>query len=405
MNARDKRVELAQTRIALKLPFFAPGVCRLPVVFDDAQPTASTDGTKISFNTRFFDGLSDPVLATVMCHEVGHCLLGHLWRIPGGGDWDVWNQATDHAVNLMLKEWSATVTVKGLADPFPFPDPQEAYLSDPRYAGQCEEAIYSSIMAQPKGQSKPNPNGKPGNGQGGGQSKQGGIPAPSSMPSFGQIQAPPGKPAGLSKQVQTDWQHTLIQSCKIAQGRGDLPGSLAQFVDQLVNPQISWQELLRSFLREQCSDDWDFLTPALEWESSGFILPSLRADKVGDVVFATDTSGSTCEWWAQFQGEKQQCLDDLKPRLLVDIYCDDRVQDVREYSIGDTVSLELPGGGGTSFIPVFDEVEQRGLSPKCLVYLTDGDGSFPAVAPSYPVLWIYTGAGEAPFGTTVYANK
>jgi predicted metal-dependent peptidase len=44
------------------------------------------------------------------------------------------------------------------------------------------------------------------------------------------------------------------------------------------------------------------------------------------------------------------------------------------------------GGGGTSFVPVFEEVHKLGFKPDALVYLTDGYGTF-GDAPDYPVLW------------------
>src|SRR6266568_784145 len=154
--SRDKRLERAQMRVLFPVPFFAPGVARLPVVWDDKIDTACTDGREIRWSPAFFDKLKDQELVTVLCHEVCHCMLGHLWRAPGGVDWDTWNQATDHAVDLMLKEFSGLVIAKQLADPFPFPDPQDAYYADPAFAGLSEEVIYELLSKrQPKGDSAP----------------------------------------------------------------------------------------------------------------------------------------------------------------------------------------------------------------------------------------------------------
>jgi len=65
------------------------------------------------------------------------------------------------------------------------------------------------------------------------------------------------------------------------------------------------------------------------------------------------------------------------------------------------------GGGGTRFEPFFEHVESvsTALGEHVLLYLTDGHGSFPAEAPSAPVLWIVPPGGapdEAfPFGSVV----
>src|SRR5882672_11519106 len=53
----------------------------------------------------------------------------------------------DHAVNLMLKEFSALRMVGGFADPFPFPPGN--YCCDEQYKGMSEEAVYWKL---PSGQ-------------------------------------------------------------------------------------------------------------------------------------------------------------------------------------------------------------------------------------------------------------
>ena len=144
MSVRDKRLEKAQMRVLFQVPFFAPGVAKLPVVWDKSIPTAATDGKRIRWNPDWFDAMPDVCLPTVLCHEVCHALLGHLWRAPVGAEWDVWNQATDHAVNLMLKEFSELVMGKRLADPFPFPDPQDSYCADPQFKRSKSTRLNSS---------------------------------------------------------------------------------------------------------------------------------------------------------------------------------------------------------------------------------------------------------------------
>jgi predicted metal-dependent peptidase len=51
-------------------------------------------------------------------------------------------------------------------------------------------------------------------------------------------------------------------------------------------------------------------------------------------------------------------------------------------------------GGGTRFHPPFALVEQEGLNPSALIYLTDGYGSVESATAElvdYPVLWATTG--------------
>ena len=71
------------------------------------------------------------------------------------------------------------------------------------------------------------------------------------------------------------------------------------------------------------------------------------------------------------------------------------------YEAGQRIELNPVGGGGTEFGPCFEWLDERGIWPQCLVFLTDLYGSFPPSAPSYPVLWASTGGRKAPFGDVI----
>ena len=89
----------------------------------------------------------------------------------------------------------------------------------------------------------------------------------------------------------------------------------------------------------------------------------------------------------------------------MDILADAKVQKVREYTLGDTIDKEAPGRGGTDFRPAFEHVAGLPEVPKCMVYLTDGDGVCPTVEPDWPVLWVlYGGCDKMPFGECVKAS-
>jgi predicted metal-dependent peptidase len=60
------------------------------------------------------------------------------------------------------------------------------------------------------------------------------------------------------------------------------------------------------------------------------------------------------------------------------------------------------GGGGTSFIPPFEYLEKNGIDPKCVIYLTDGYGTFPSESDvKVPTMWLMTTDVEPPFGECV----
>lgn len=420
---RQKRLEKAHLRIMFSVPFFFPAVARLPVRFVDAQampsgiPTACTDGKEIVWCAEWFDKLDDGVVTTVLCHEACHCLLGHLWRMPVGGEPRIWNWSGDHVINLMLKEFSAQMTAKRQADPFPFPPASEEfiadckkrgispipdpYLADPQFTGMCEEAIYAVLI-----QNAVKVTVKVGKGSGKGNSgANSGLPD-GSMPDFGQFIKPAGGEGSeaANKQLQNDWAHTLIQSAQAMKGRGDVPMGISRLVEAMVTPKVRWQDILRNSLRERINDDWDWQKPCMEYSDSGFIMPSLYSEKMAAVVFDTDTSGSvSAELLGEWQCEKQNCLDVMRPTKLIDIYCDAKVHEVREYSPGDTIRLDCPGGGGTAFDPILDYADAMHPQPKAVVILTDGDGSLDATRkPDYHVIWlVYGSKKQMPLGETI----
>ena len=211
-------MDRVQLKVLFQVPFFAPGLCKLPVVWDPGIPTACTDGKRIRFNPEFFDTCTDQQAVTVVCEEVGHCLLGHLWRAPAGADWDMWNAACDHSVRNIMREYAETVTSSRLADPFPMPDPVEAFAPDPVYRGVAEEVIYNRLAGKkPPGGA----GGGPGqNAQNGSQSASG-VPTPAPggqsagnqaqrAPSgaLGQMSKPQNDPA-VQKQDKSEWEQAL----------------------------------------------------------------------------------------------------------------------------------------------------------------------------------------------------
>ena len=68
--------------------------------------------------------------------------------------------------------------------------------------------------------------------------------------------------------------------------------------------------------------------------------------------------------------------------------------------------LDPVGGGGTDHRCIFDWLDRAGLSPACVVCLTDLDTRFPYTSPAVPVLWAVVGNNPAapPFGRRVIVS-
>jgi predicted metal-dependent peptidase len=369
-----KRVEKQIVEIILSHPFFASLLLRLKVSEDNSQPTFCTDGTVLLYNSEFTKTLPDDHIRGVLAHEVMHPALGHPWRV-GHRNIRLCNQAADHVVNLFLNEYNATFETP------PFPLPKGA-LCDPRFAGMGMEEIYTVLNAE---------------------QVDGSGRVPSDDPTYGEFKEDNGNKGG-GQQKESEWGVAVVQAAQAAKMMGKAPGCLARLASGAVKPTVPWTTLLRRFVTESAADDYDWLKPDRRYLPD-FYLPDLQSDAAGELVFAIDTSGSIPDTMLQqFLAEAEEVLAAVRPRKLVTIQCDARVQEVAEFVPGDRVVLKLKGGGGTRFAPIFEEIAQRNLNPMCVVVLTDLKGSFPDTHPHMPVLWASYGDQTAPFGEVIRVN-
>jgi hypothetical protein len=58
-------------------------------------------------------------------------------------------------------------------------------------------------------------------------------------------------------------------------------------------------------------------------------------------------------------------------------------------------------GRRRDFRPCFRWLEEKGIYPQTMIFLTDLWGTFPDDAPTYPVIWASTGSRQVPFGEVI----
>jgi predicted metal-dependent peptidase len=184
-----------------------------------------------------------------------------------------------------------------------------------------------------------------------------------------------------------------------------LPDSIARMVEEIINPKIDWREALRRFVSALARDDYSWTPPNRRYIHQGLYLPSLRSEKLGDIVVAVDTSGSISpKDLDQFGAELTAIMEEHPGTEAHVVYCDTAIRGTAHVTSDDLpLTLEARGGGGTDFRPPFAWVEEQNINPVALVYLTDMECSRFPDAPTYPVLWVRTGSGggDAPFGEVI----
>jgi predicted metal-dependent peptidase len=198
----------------------------------------------------------------------------------------------------------------------------------------------------------------------------------------------------------------VSQAAQQAKACGNLPGALARFANGLVHPKLNPYDILRQFLEMTAKNDYAWNPPNRRYLSLGFYLPSLNSLELPEIVIAVDTSGSISdEDLAQFAAEISGILEAYETTINV-IYCDTEINGPAEIFTREDLPLTLQarGGGGTDFRPPFKWVADQGLTPACLIYLTDLACNRYPLDPGYPVLWAKIGNWSTtppPFGDVV----
>jgi predicted metal-dependent peptidase len=205
-------------------------------------------------------------------------------------------------------------------------------------------------------------------------------------------------------QLEAQAKIDAIQCAKAAKAVGKLPGSIERLVDQLVNVTTPWHSILERFMQSKIKDGYSWNRPNRRFIARGIYIPGTDyTPNMGPLVIAVDTSGSlNDDDIAMFNGHINRILDTCSPEIVHIVYCDTRVQGVDEYTPDDfPVHIQAPGGGGTSFKPVFDWVDDNNIDPECVVYLTDGYGDQSSFTTTHETVWLTTGTTSFDWGTVI----
>lgn len=185
-----------------------------------------------------------------------------------------------------------------------------------------------------------------------------------------------------------------------ARAAGDAPGHAKRVVEELDRSRVDWREIVSRFVSDSVVKMTDWTAPSRRFSGSDYFMPAMKADGVATLVVAVDTSASVTDVVLKvFGAEMQGVLDSGVVDRMEVIYADTEVRGTAAFERGDTVNLDGPGGGGTSFAPTMRHVRENHQDAAALVYLTDLDCSQWGEEPPLPVLWaVYGRARHAPWG-------
>jgi len=420
--AQKEAMDTAKVGFMVACPFFAHYFYGEMVDYPTMEvPTAATDGRRFFYNPDYLYGLKHHERVFVIAHEVCHAVMRHCqaaksYRLADnlrGLPWDpdFHNVVCDWIINHLLMDEKV-----GQYNP--------SWLYNPNVgATDLPEDVYVKWWKQrPSGGSGGSGSGS---GSGSGLSRSTfsdygmtGRVAKSDKEAqarggqFDQIFEPMVDPATGAEDVPTEmeFKEAIARAAAAAKAMGKMPALFQSMIDEIMDSQVSWKEHIRMLLTGKLGmgrETWERPNRRRLVLNPMIYIPGRRGFGADTVVIGLDTSGSIGQKELDaFFGEVGGILQDIKPRRIILLDCDADIAQVREArSIDDFGTIRAQGaqgGGGTSFIPVFEWCEKEMVKPDALVYLTDMYGGFPAKAPAFPVIWCATSDEKGPFGDTVY---
>jgi len=363
----------------------------------DDCPTAYTNGRDDYYGRAFVDGLADSEFRFLILHETYHKLFKHLttWEHLYKDDAKLANMACDYVINLMIADENRDMFAVMPKDA----EGNAIGLLDEKFRNMDTAQVYKILKQE--------------------QEEKGG--AASSTPNEG---------GGLdehdwegAQEMSADEQRELAQEIDQAVRQGALTAGKVgsggnRAIDQLLQPEVNWREVLREFITETCrgNDDSTWRQPSRRHLAMGMLRPSGITERVGELVIAIDTSGSIG------QHELTKCLSEIKgvcdtvrPESVRILYWDTKVCSDELY--GDvpnacasleqlTQTTKPAGGGGTRVQCVPDYIRDNNINAQAVIVLTDGYLGGDWGAWTMPLLWgiLDNKSARPTIGKTLHIN-
>lgn len=384
-----KAIAAARSRLILSTDargvFFASLALRLGVEMDWETETMSVDGKTMRVNPEFVKTLTPDETLGVCVHETLHVAMGHQSRRMGREP-KRYNEACDLAINQIIEQASFKLPkcrlMVGEGKYKDFPKEKSA------------EEYYTLLQEQEPPQNEENKENGDGSGKGRPSSDPGGC---------GEVTEPGDQSDNAASEAE--WKVAVAQAEQASRSRGTLPGGLGRAVQQVINPPADWRDVLREFVSKKAKNGYSWNRQNRRFVAKGLYLPGRFSRKLGKVTIAVDTSGSVGQReLAIFANEVEAIVGayDCTAQIL---YHDSAITKTQEWEPSDgPLKLEPVGGGGTSHIPVFAEIENDEDPPACVICLTDLYTAFPAKPCEIPTLWAVIGGNQSPppFGQTIH---
>lgn len=367
-NIQDK-ISQAKSKLLVNYPFFGSLAAKLELIQNDDIQSFKSNGIKLEYNNDFLERLESSQMEFVFANGAMHASLAYESRKNGRSGW-LWQLATDYAINDILVE-------NGLERP------DEAHYSK-RFSGMYAEEIYAELKEDILRDEL--------------EYEVDDTDEIDEKKNNQREQNTPQKTDTLSEQLFEEFAKAKLED---EAKSGEIPVGIRRFFTIASEGKIDWRNELRVALERFHKDDYTLLPPSKKFLHLGIYLPSCISQRF-KLVVAVDSSGSVDEKLLNEFLNELNFLMNIIPNYQIDLLvCDNKIHSHTTFYSGDNLELNLKGGGGTDFRPVFEFIENELEDVKLLLYFTDLDGIFPNNEPNYEVKWIVPKEVYTPFGTVI----
>jgi predicted metal-dependent peptidase len=376
----EKKISQAKAKLLVEYPYFGAMASKLELVLNEDIEAFRSDGKKLEYSSMFLENAQISHLEFVLANGAMHASLAHKNRKNNRSGW-LWQMATDMAINDMLVQ-----------NGMDLPDGAQYRV---RFKGMYAEEIYAELKSdilreEDNLEYETDDTDDIQNSDKKNQEKQ---------ESKEQIQTPEQiQEEILKEQLLAEEAISLLAS---EFDKGEAPSHIERFfkIDNL--GKIDWRDELKAALDRYFKDDYTLIPPNKKFLSQGIYLPS-TSSQTFRLVIVVDSSGSIDdELLSEFLSEVNFLMSLVSHYQIELIVCDEKIHSHKTFYSGDNLDIEIKGGVGTDFRPVFDFVDKEFDDVKLLLYFTDLEGVFPRKRPNYEVKWISPKEREIPFGSVI----
>lgn len=370
-------------------PFFAVLLCDLLEIKESEMviggngrpnPTAYTDGLKVVVNPAFFKKLSVKERMFVLAHEVCHVIFQHPHRMRSYHDLGFgpdlvpfsskrFNIAGDYVINAYLNELKVGA------------QPLNSLLNGQFTSADLVDDVYLKIPDDED--------------QDSGWDHHEMASDPSTLPDKGTIQRAVASAAAAQK----------------ASGR--MPQGLQRLVDEILDPQVNWQQYLRSAIVTFAGNNeatWNRPNRRRIAMAPYVYMPGRAGTRSEKCSLEIDTSGSISDHELQvFLSEAHGIMSDVQPEKLYVGFVDaalfnDEIIEIDDLNDVLDLKKKAGGGGGTDMTIMHQELVKRGIEVAYEIVFTDGYCDF-GEDTGVPTIWCITNESiSATWGITVHVK-